>query len=301
MPPHLPAEDEPILLHLLRRKPSENVPLLLDLARRLAARRRPSDLLEQYARDAFVTPSALDQRLQHRFDGLALEVASDFEAILLSPLAPLGVCAAISPTNQDRAVSTVRGTEVVSDPTNVLALECARRLASAGDGRVRLCTVHQVTRAQRFEPGKHFTQHFRIFVLAEAGRSLPEHRFEVQAMAQHASVFRRLFDAASSLGCTFAERRADLLIAPNARAIGDRLKPELERALPGFQLCEGGLESNYYDGVRVLLGAVSPSGTFVNVADVGLFDWMGKLTSNSRHRFIASGLGLQMFPLVFRS
>src|SRR5687768_18521332 len=120
--------DDPVVEALGARSPSDNLPLMLEVARRQAARRRPADLLAQMTRDTFVPPSALDLRTLHRFDGIALEAATDFEAVLLSPLAPLGCCSVVSPTAQDRAVATVRGTEVVSDPTNLMALECARRL-----------------------------------------------------------------------------------------------------------------------------------------------------------------------------
>jgi hypothetical protein len=34
---------------------------------------------------------------------------------------PLGTCHVVAPVSQNRVVSTVRGTEVVSDSTNVLA------------------------------------------------------------------------------------------------------------------------------------------------------------------------------------
>ena len=57
-----------------------------------------------------------------------LAAAEQFEAVELSPLAPLGVCSVVGLASQNKIVSALRGTEVVSDPTNVLALECARRL-----------------------------------------------------------------------------------------------------------------------------------------------------------------------------
>ena len=88
-----------------------------------AGRRRPADLLAQYRRDGFVAPSGLDQRLVNTLDRLALEAAEGYDAVLLSPVAPLGVNSVVAPTSQDRTVTTTRGSEVVSDPTNVLALE----------------------------------------------------------------------------------------------------------------------------------------------------------------------------------
>ena len=70
--------------------------------------------------------------------------------------------------DQNTVVATSRNTEVVSDSTNVLALECAeRRRAQRAAGadpaaRVRLCTSQRLTRAQNYgRPG--LQAHFQIF------------------------------------------------------------------------------------------------------------------------------------------
>src|SRR5689334_19537350 len=195
---------------LLRLAPSASTPLLLELARRQAGRRTPADLVAQIGRDAFVQPSALDQRTLHRLDGLALDVARDFEAIALSPVAPLGACSVIAPTAQDRTLATTRGSEVVSDPTNVLALLAAQRLAKTPHGDVRLCTVHQVLRAQPLPPQPGFSRHFRLFTMVEAGRARADDGFEVDAIARHVATYDALFDVAATLGCSAPERRATM-------------------------------------------------------------------------------------------
>jgi hypothetical protein len=41
-------------------------------------------------------------------------------------------------------------------------------------------------------------------------------------------------------------------------------------------------------------------GTEIPLVDGGAFDWMAKLTSNRRAVYIASGLGSQLVPLMFR-
>lgn len=295
--PPISARDAAILEQLAARAPSENLPLLLALARRQAAR-RPADVLRQYATDAFVSPSMLDLRLAHQLDALALAAAPGFEALLLSPLAPLGTCGVVAPAPQDRTVSTIRNTEVVSDPTNVLALECARRLAHDPSAHVRLCTVHEVVRAQRFGDKKGFSQHFRLFALAEAGAARADHGFEVDAMAAHAALHLRLFDLAEGSGYRLPDRRATLFAAPGRKAIADRLRARLAGVIA---IEDAELSSNYYDGVRLLIGAKSTHGEHVPLADVGLFDWMPKLTSNRKHRFVASGVGIQLFPILFRA
>jgi hypothetical protein len=302
MRPPLSDDDERLLRDLEARKPSELVPIFLELSRRQSARRRCADLTTQLDRDPFVFTSAVDQRTSLRYDAVALEAAREFEAVLLSPLAPLGTCAVVSPTTQDRSVTTTRSSEVVSDPTNMLAIVGARRLRERGTVNVRLCTLHQVVRPQRFPGGKNFSQHFRMFAMAEAGIATAEHGFEIDAMMRQISALFRLFDLAEeSLGASIRGRRATLHVAERQQALADRLTKALSRELPTLPVdVAPGFASGYYDGIRFLIDVADPtSDGLVQLADVGLFDWMGKLTSNKRTRFVASGLGIQRLPMLF--
>ena len=161
---------DPALERLLALSPSESAPFLLELARRQAEKRGPRELLEQRERDLFVAPSALDQRTLHAFDGIAFQAGIEFEALALSPVAPLGVCSRLAPTSQDRTLSATRGLEVVSDPTNVLALECARRLALDADSRVSLSPGLHTIRVQNVHLG--FSEERRVEVRPGAVASL---------------------------------------------------------------------------------------------------------------------------------
>jgi hypothetical protein len=142
---------------------SEVWSLLLDLFERRAARREPVELVRQWERDRFTTPAIVDQRTLNELDGHLLAAAAEFEALELSPLAPLGACSVVGPTSQNKIVSALRGTEVVSDPTNVLALECARRLREKPRRTIKLATCHRCVRAQPQPKGPGYSQHFRIF------------------------------------------------------------------------------------------------------------------------------------------
>lgn len=285
---------------LLAKSPSETVGLLLALAEAQAGRRGPAELLRQQDRDLYVAPCPVDLRLLHRLDGLALAAAEGFEAVALSPVAPLGSCSALGLSHQDRTLSANRGLELVSDPTNVLALLCAQRLRAAPRQVVRLCTLHQTLRCQPLPPVKGYTRHFRLFALAEAGRARGEHAFEVEAIVRHVAVWDRLFDAAEGEGFRFPERRALVFRSPAEPALGARVWEALGQALPHVARVEETLESDYYDGIRVLFGARAADGGFKPIGDTGRFDWVARLSSNARQRYIASGLGLQLVPLLFR-
>jgi hypothetical protein len=280
--------------------PSESTPLLLKMSREQAARRRPADLLAQLEHDRFVHPSFVDQRLVHQLDGLALEAAAQFEALLLSPVAPLGACSVVAKTSQDRTMSTTRGTEVVSDPTNVLALLCAQRLKRDPAQHPKLCTVHETLRAQALPPRPGFSRHFRLFALAEAGRAQAEDGFEVDAIARHVGVFDRLMDGCAVLGASFPQRALVVLATPARKIMAERVRARLAERYAHIEIRSEGFDHPYYDGLRVMFGAHTAAGEHVPICDTGVFDWMPKLTANARHRFVASGCGIQLIPALFR-
>lgn len=284
---------------LLDLSPSAATPILLELSRRQVARKRPADALAQHGGDRYVELSPIDQRTSHRFDGLALDAAAGFEAVLLSPVAPLGACSTIAPTAQDRTLSTTRGTEVVSDPTNVLALESARRLRRDRDTPVRLCTVHQVLRAQPLPPEPGFTRHFRMLALTSAGRALGDDGFEVQAFVAHARVFDDLFARAAAIGCRFGRRWLTVRHHPGAEVLADRVAAGLRAALPTVGLERETFDAAYYDGLRVMAWVEAADGRPVPIGDTGRFDWMARLNGDRKLRFVASGFGVQLLPLLF--
>ncbi len=53
-------------------------------------------------------------------------------------------------------------------------------------------------------------------------------------------------------------------------------------------------------GLRVLYGATTIHGEPMPIADTGVFDWGARLTQNARMRFVASGTGIQLLPVLFR-
>jgi hypothetical protein len=281
--------------------PSETRGLLLELARTQAGKRRPIDLLSQFAADNTVKPSPFDQRLLTRLDLLALDSADGYDAVLLSPVAPLGSNSVLAPTSQDRTLSTTRSTEVVSDPTNVLALAAAVRLRSDPTATVRLTTVHQVLRMQDVSRASGRSQHFRLFTLVDAGRGEPDDGFETAAVARQLSVYDTLMDAChSEFGLDFPGRRAIIRSDSRRRALAERVSDSIARALPHITIEAETLESHsYYDGIRIGFGANQSSGEFCEIADLGRFDWVAQLTGNAKSRFVASGFGIQLAPALF--
>ena len=173
--------------------PTDLQTLLLDLVRTRAARVDPARVLRRWSDDRFVRPAGADPRSLARLVANAWQLLPDeFIGVELAPVAPLGTSAAVAQVDQHRIVSTVRGTEVVSDPTNVLALEAARRRRLSG-ADVHLATHHRVLRAQRFAPG--MAAHFGLFALVSSGRDRGSRTTELDFLGQHLAAWRSMLDA----------------------------------------------------------------------------------------------------------
>lgn len=270
--------------------------LLLSVLEQRAAQRPPSVVRQQWETDRFVQPCAVNQRTLNELDSHLLAAAADFEALELSPLAPLASCSTVALTSQNRIVSTARGTEVVSDPTNVLALECARRLREAPDAVIKLTTSHRCVRAQAIPKRPGFAAHFRMFCLASAAHERKDHGFATEALIEHIRTHLAALDRLEQHGYRFPERKLRLLSTPERSHLAQRITA----AIPEIPVTLALLEHKYYDGLRFMLDAGTPDGNAIPLIDGGAFDWLRKLTDNKRMVYVASGMGSQLAAMLFR-
>ncbi|MEJ7597264.1 MAG: hypothetical protein WKG01_05075 [Kofleriaceae bacterium] len=269
--------------------------VLLEVIRRRARGRTPADVLAQYQRDRFTSPATVGLRTSLAIDADLLAAAHAFEALELSPVAPLGTCSTVALTDQHRVLSALRGTEVVSDPTNVLALECAKRLRTSASPH-HLATSQRVIRAQPVPNQPGFAQHFRIFVLASGGIETRDHGFTADTLALQIRTLLAGLDLLEQHDYAFGARRIDLLATPARAVLADRIAA----TLPG-NITRKPLDHPYYSGgLRYMLWVTTPDGDAVPLGDGGTFDWLQQLTSNRRAVFVASGLGAQLVGLLFR-
>jgi hypothetical protein len=264
--------------------------LLLDVLARRARQRSPADLARQWTRDRFVQPSYVDQRTLNAVDGHLLAAAAGFEAIELSPLAPLGACSVVGLASQNKTVSALRGTEVVSDPTNVLALECARRLREDASRVVRFATCHRCVRAQEIPKRPGHAAHFRLFCLATAGRERKDHAFVVEALVEQIATHLSALDRLEQHGYAFPDRRVKVLSTVARAPLAERIAA----AVGDAPVVRETFDHPYYDGLRFMINARGVQGEDIFLIDGGAFDWLPKLTSNRRLVFVASGMGSQL-------
>lgn len=274
--------------------------LLLSVAEQRASNRTPANLLQQYQQDRFVGPAVADARTQLAIDAELFAAAHGFEGIELSPLTPMGVCSAIAPTSQNRVVTTMRGTEVVSDPTNMMALESARRRRADPSQVVKLATSHRCVRAQAVPKLPGFAAHFRIFCATSAGHETKDQAFTVDSLVEHVRVQLAGLDRLERCGYAFPDRRITVLSRPERAPLAQRIADALNAS--DIPVVQEPLTKDYYDGgLRFTISARDPSGADLPLIDGGAFNWVARLASNRKLVFIASAIGSQLVALAFRA
>lgn len=287
------------LIHDLQ--PSDLQSLLMEIYRRRAAALTPADVLRQYRQHRFTRPAAISPVALRQVELTAFGLLQGrFEAIEPSPLAPLGCASALAPVDQNNIVTTVRNTDVASDPTNLMALECAlRRMAQrkAGEDQpVRLCAAQRLVRAQPTSDPNSFP-HFQIFALCSSGRGAA---FGQQAFCEHARFYMELIRALSRQGYAFGPLELEILqyedtAQRQARQLGELLAAE---GIAVFHTQRFG--KSYYQSVGFHLYAADGQGERVFLADGGFTDWTAKLLGDRRERLMISGVGTERLIHCFR-
>ncbi len=276
-----------------RLRASELTSLLLEVFRRRAGARSPARVLSDYRRDRFLCPSNADPRILAAWEKI-LHATMDptFVPITLSPLAPLGTVAAVTATSQNRIVSTARGTEVVSDVTNQLALECACR-RQGGEKEVHLLAGQRHVRAQPLPDPKMFG-HFLLHGLVSSARDRGSRRFELKALRLHLDLYLSALAAFAGPETQIRITLTDLeshearafwreqLVAPLATAypsVDFRFDPERTRG------------RGYYRELCFFLHAIPPGGEALELGDGGFVDWGAKLLADGKERMLTSAIG----------
>ena len=202
------------------------------------------------------------------FDVRALSlVPESYEPIELSPVAPLGAASVLGKVSQNWAVPTARNTEVVSDSTNVLALECALRRRRDRRSVVKLVSSHRLLRGQDY--GTRGAQHFRLLGLVAAGRG---RSFEVEALLEQLDYYSRLLGDVRIVLTPLAGTLADDVCASTT------LNFEIDSSRVSGR--------GYYVGVcfKIFAGETE-------LGDGGFVEWTQVLLGDRKERLLISGIG----------
>jgi hypothetical protein len=291
-----------------RLTPTDLQSILLEVYRLRSSLRKPSEVLADYRKNRFVRPSKLAPAALAQWEQIALaHLPQEFRAMALSPVCPLGTSSSIAGLNQNWVVSTTRNTEVVSDSTNVLALECAvqRQELLRADPKsavpVHLAASHRLLRAQRFE-GPDLVSHFSAFALCSAGRDFGSLQFDLAALRLQIGFFIQALQAFFGVGVPLQCLVSDFHPESRAALIEAELLSTLRARFENVDCLFNDQRSSgrgYYREVCFKIHATDASGKRYELADGGSVDWTQKLLSNKKERLIISGLGSERLVQIF--
>ena len=269
--------------------PADLQTLLLEVSRRRASRVTPARLLQRWRQDRYVRPTAADPRVLWPLEArLWAMLPAEFAGLELSPVAPLGASAALGPVSQDRVISTVRGSEVVSDQTNVLALEAAVRRKQGRRSAVHLASCHRVLRGQPFDaPG--LFQHFRLFALVSSARDQGSGTTEAELLTAHLKFWS---DALSELlpGRHTAVRWTVFGFPPLRERMSDTVLPALTPLPSGVTLDEDPDRERargYYERGAIRIDVADGTG-WAEIGDGGFTSWTAQLLGDAKERTFIS-------------
>ncbi|OLD12885.1 MAG: hypothetical protein AUI50_08190 [Crenarchaeota archaeon 13_1_40CM_2_52_14] len=292
-----------------RLAPTDLQSLLLEVYGQRAKRREPRALLEDQVSNRFIRPSTTSPARLLDWDRVAFSrLPKVFQPIELSPVCPLGTVSALSPISQDWTVSTIRNTEVVSDSTNVLALECATRrreqkdFSSGKAASVHLAASHRLLRGQKFGVGPGTRQHFRVFTLCSAGRDSGNLRFETQTVSLHIGFY--LAALRGFLGTRTALRVAISDFGSNEARPAVRSEV-VEKFQSAHKKVRIGIDQDrkqgrgYYRQLCFKIYATPSNDREQELVDGGDVNWTQKLLNNAKERLIISGCGSERLCELF--
>jgi hypothetical protein len=287
-----------------RLAPSDLQSLMLEVYARVAAKGTPKRLLDQYEKDRFVRPSVVDPRVLNELDRIAYETLStEYRVLELSPLCPLGACSIVATVNQNKIVSTIRNTEVVSDATNVMALECAVRRRDDPANSAFLATSQRMTRAQGINAPRSWA-HFRLFCLCAAGRDRGSFSFELENAASQIAFHLRYLQRLPSVGFKLSQPRVAVTDMSNGRLTPTIEKSVLAPLRESFPSAELGLDPSrqagrgYYQTVCFKLHVTDGSGSELEIGDGGDVPWTQKLLSNAKERLMTSAIAQERLAML---
>lgn len=283
-----------------RIKPSDLQSLLLEVYRERVKHRSLNAVFSDSASNSFTRPSGCDPAQLLDWDRVAFShLPVGFRAIELSPVSPLGSVSRLAFISQDWVLTTIRNMEVVADPTNALALECASqrreliRSNPADAATVRLACSQRVVRTQRFH-SPDARQHFRLFSLCSAGRCTGNLGFEVTAMTEHMGFY--LKSLRDFLGSEIPLRATviDLLPEVHDNTVSKTVIEKLQKEFDGVRISlekPKANEQGYYGHFRFHVYASPRRGDELELVDGGDTDWTQKLLNNAKERLVTSGIG----------
>ena len=278
---------------------------LLEVFNRRTSRQSPAQLLKHYQSNRFVKPADLPvlEMKQTELDILKIFHKFLFEPLELSPVAVLGTCSVVALADQKKILSALRGTEVLADATNAIALHISdlkkQKIWSlkSPTEKLRFATIQRHVRTQSIS-GKGFTPHFKIGCMVTSGLDVGNFGFEKEALTEHILVMKEIFREYYKV-----EQLSFRLVCRGGYDDSIKLASEVKRFVQqhypetAIQIVETSeKEIGYYKGIQYKVDIKWGDKTF-EIADGGFVDWTQQLLQNKKERLLITGFG---FDFMYR-
>jgi hypothetical protein len=270
--------------------------LMLEVFRQQAGSITPIDIVKAYNLNRFSVPSEVDPVAYHSLEAELLALAQDsgIKAILLSPAVPFASSSTFGFVNQNNVVSSVRGTEILSDPTNMLAIIIASQLKEnkAGNANpLHYCTTARVLRAKVFPSRKGYYSHFGHFCIVSSGKDSGSYTCEKDLLVKHMLYYKKLFIDKCDAKLSIELRKSRGYI--DGDGFYNNMAKLVKQEFPGVPLAikQEYEENNYYRGIHFIIYA-EKNNERIEVGGGGFVDWMQQMTNNKKERCLISGISL---------
>jgi hypothetical protein len=288
--------------------------LLLELMDKKAFNAGAKEINSILENNPFVEMSKVDQLTFVKFDSLAYNLLPpEYRSVELPPLVPFATNKVLAGISQKRVLSTMRNSEVISDPTTALALYCAKERADkirkfSKDSELVAMATSQ--RAVRQDPVKkeEYSQHFRTFTIGVAGRDVGFEKFEKENLKKHLGFFLSLMEKLNESGdyvideITVTLSDVDKKQPELLSMIKDTVVKELSEAFPRvifkFDLDR---KSDYYKNLCYGISAKNKNGELVSVAGGGMTDWTEILVESKKEKLLVGSIGSETLCRHFKS
>jgi hypothetical protein len=275
--------------------------LILKVFQSQAGKATPVEMVKAFQSNRFSVPSELDPVAYHILETEFLSLAQEqgMKPVLLSPAATFASSSVFDCVDQNNVVSAARGTEILSDPTNMLAIIIAEKLKNKRTDNatsIHYCATTRVLRAQVFpNTGRHFA-HFGVFCIVSSGKDSGSYGCERALLQKQLSFYKKLlldkYDA--NLSIVLRKRRGYSDADGFLSRMEELIRDEFPETPLSFDLEHE--DNNYYKGISYNI-IMERDGSKIEIGDGGFVDWIQRMTNNKRERCLISGIGLDRLLL----
>ena len=273
--------------------------LLIDVFNARSKSKDASQLLRDYSENRFAKPASIDpiRSRELELESLRIVKKANFEIIEFSPLTPFGTSSIHGGVSQNNVVSSTRRMEVVSDVTNVMALEIAKRLlANKKLDKINLAASQRQVRAQSLHDPKH-TAHFKVIAMTSSWLDKGKYHEEEKQAITHIKTYVRICENVYNLSTE------NLVLHILIRGIDKdidykRFVHNVSDAIPGLSVdVKYNMDTTniYYEHMRFGLKIKSNN---YSVVDGGFVSWMRNLTQNKKRKCLISGIGTEILSKI---